>query len=313
MLILPPGGGKSFFIKVTNTGDMTDEAIFDFSGLEGTATRTLSYRGMPIDGPIVVPKGWGAFNESTGTFFFDGNNPLIGSTNDSSFEKIVANGLVDSHVSRPYYAIVLMEIEVSPGAENGAGGLLEVVVTSVSNAANRSGKITFSLSVETVQDIELLLDGDVEKDLTFGEIGNPTIFEIELFNSGNIESEIKVFTSGGVRGWNLILGFKGPGDCEYEAKGDHLICTIDEGESVIVTVRVNPPGGENNDVTDSFKFTLSAEPTDIGLVGRENLELTVNGEPAEFGLNSLITPNVLFGIATLVLLGFAALALRRRN
>lgn len=313
MLILPPGGGQSFFIKVTNTGDMTDEAIFDFSGLEGTATRTLTYRGMPIDGPIVVPKGWGAFNETTGTFFFDGNNPLIGSTNDSSFEKIVANGLVDSHVSRPYYAIVLMEIEVSPGAENGAGGLLEVVVTSVSNAANRSGKITFSLSVETVQDIELVIDEGVEKDLIFGELGNPTIFEVELLNTGNVESEIKVFTSGGVRGWNLILGYKSPADCTYDAEDDHLICKIAEGESVIVTVRVNPPGGDNVDVEDSFKFTLSAEPTDVGLVGRENLELTVNGQPDEFGFNSLITPNVLFGIAALVLVGFAALALRRRN
>ena len=313
MLILPPGGSQSFFIKVDNTGDLTDEAIFDFSGLEGTATRTLSFRGMPIEGPIVIPKGWGAFNETTGTFYFEGNDPLIGSSEDKIFEKIVANGLVESHAPLQYYAILVMEIEVNPGAENGAGGLLEVVVTSVSNAANRSGKITFSLSVETVQDIELLLDGDVEKDLTFGELGNPTIFEVELFNSGNIESEIRVFTSGGVRGWNILLGFNGPGDCEYEPKEDHLICTIDEGESVIVTVRVNPPGGDNTEVSDSFKFTLSAEPTDIGLVGRENLELTVNGEPAEFGLNSLITPNVLFGIAALVLIGFAALALRRRN
>lgn len=313
MLILPPGGSQSFYIKVTNTGDMTDEAIFDFSGLEGTATRTLSYRGMPIDGPIVVPKGWGAFNETTGTFFYDGNNPLIGSTNDSAFNKIVANGLVDSHVSRPYYAVVLMEVEVSPGADNGASGLLEVVVTSVSNAANRSGKVTFSLSVETVQDIELILDGDVEKDLIFGELGNPTIFEVELFNSGNVESEIKIFTSGGVRGWNLILGHKGSSDCSYNAEEDHLICKIDEGESVIVTVKVNPPGGDNMDVEDSFKFTLSAEPTDVGLVGRENLELTVNGEPEEFGFNSLITPDVLFGIGALVLIGFAVLALRRRN
>jgi hypothetical protein len=159
----------------------------------------------------------------------------------------------------------------------------------------------------------LLIEGGVEKDLTFGEIGNPTIFEIELFNSGNVESEIKVFTSGGVRGWNLILGFESPADCTYNPEEDNLICKIAEGESVIVTVRVNPPGGDNVDVEDSFKFTVSAEPTDVGLVGRENLELTVNGEPEEFGFNSLITPNVLFGIAALVLVGFAALALRRRN
>ena len=64
---------------------------------------------------------------------------------------------------------------------------------------------------------------------------------------------------------------------------------------------------------DSFKFTLSAEPTDIGIVGRENIELTVNGQPEEFALNSYITPNVLMSIGALVLVGFAYLAMRRRN
>ena len=309
MLVLPPGGGQTFYIKVTNTGDLTDEAIFDFAGLEGTATRTLTYRGMAVDGAIVVPKGWGAFNESTGTFFYEGNNPLIGSTEDKIFDKMVANGLVESHVTMQYYAVVMISIEVNSGAENGDGGLLEVVVTSVSNAANRSGKVTFSLSVETVQEIDLILDGDVEMDVTFGDLGNSPVFEIELFNSGNVESEIKVFSSGGVRGWNIILSSD---DCSGYDNGDYLICKISAGESVIVKAKVNPPGGDNIDVEDSFKFTLSAEPTDVGLVGRENLELTVNGAPAEFGLNSLITPNVLFGIAGLVLIGFAVLALRRR-
>ena len=38
IIVLPPGGSQTFNIKVTNTGDMTDEAIFDFTGLSGTAT-----------------------------------------------------------------------------------------------------------------------------------------------------------------------------------------------------------------------------------------------------------------------------------
>jgi uncharacterized membrane protein len=53
LLILPPGGSRSFTLKLSNTGDMTDEAIFDFTGLTGTATRSLTYRGMPVDGPIL--------------------------------------------------------------------------------------------------------------------------------------------------------------------------------------------------------------------------------------------------------------------
>ena len=311
ILILPPGGSQTFNIKLTNTGDMTDEAIFDFTGLTGTATRTLTYRGMPVDGPILVPKGWGAFNESTGQFYYLGNSPLIGSTEDKIFEKIVDNGLVDSHDPMIYYAIVQLEIQVNTGAENGDGGLLEMVATSVSNAANRSGKVTFSLSVETVLDAEIVLDGDIERDITFGEIGNSPKFQIEVYNTGNVESEFKIFSSGGMRGWSVILSYNSGSDCTNN--GDHILCTIDEGDSVLITAKVNPPGGETAEVEDSFKFTFSVEPTDIGLAGRENIELTVNGQPEEFGLNSLVTPNVLMSIGALVIVGFLYLALRKRN
>ena len=100
---------------------------------------------------------------------------------------------------------ITLEIEVNSGAENGDGGLLELVVTSVSNAANRSGKVTFSLSVETVLDAELFVQGDDEKDITFGQIGKSPRFEVDVINAGNIESEFKIFSSGGVRGWNVIL------------------------------------------------------------------------------------------------------------
>ena len=311
VLILPPGGTRSYNLKVTNTGDMTDEAIFDFSGLSGTATRTLTYRGMPVDGPISIPKGWGAFNETTGTFYYDGNSPLLGSNEDKIFEKIVENGLVESHIPMPYYAIVTLEIGVNSGAENGDGGLLEVVVTSVSNAANRSGKVTFSLSVETVLDADMLVLGDDEKDVTFGQIGKSPRFEVDVLNAGNIESEFKIFSSGGVRGWNVILSFESGSDCQD--KGDHILCMIPAGETVQITAKVNPPGGETAEVEDTFTFTLSVEPTEIGLAGRENIKLTVNGEPEEFALNSLITPNVLTGLGALVFVGLVILALRRRN
>ena len=311
MLVLPPGGSQSFNIKVINTGDMTDEAIFDFSGLSGTATRTLTFNGMVIDGPILVPKGWGAFNQSTGTFYYDGNSPMISSTEDKAFEKIVANDLVESHIPMQYYAVIVLTIEVNSGAENGDGGLLEMVATSVSNAANRSGKITISLSVETVLDVEMNIQGDIERNITFGEIGNAPRFEVDLTNTGNVESEFKIFSSGGLRGWNVLLGYQAGSSCS--SNGDHLLCVLEEGETITITAKVTPPGGQTSEVEDSFKFTLSVEPTEVGLVGRENIELTVNGEPEQFALNSLITPNVLFTLAAIVLVGLAYLAVRKRN
>ena len=81
----------------------------------------------------------------------------------------------------------------------------------------------------------------------------------------------------------------------------------------MITAKVNAPGVETAEVEDAFKFTFSVEPTDIGLAGRQNIELTVNGQPEEFGLNSLVTPNVLMSIGALVIVGFLYLALRKRN
>ena len=236
---------------------------------------------------------------------------MISSTEDKAFEKIVANDLVDSHIPMQYYAVIVLTIEVNSGAENGDGGLLEMVATSVSNAANRSGKITISLSVETVLDVEMSLQGDIERNITFGEIGNAPRFEVDLTNTGNVESEFKIFSSGGLRGWNVLLGYQAGSSCS--SNGDHLLCVLDEGETITITAKVTPPGGQTSEVEDSFKFTLSVEPTDVGLVGRENIELTVNGQPEQFALNSLITPNVLFTLATIVLVGLAYLAIRKRN
>ena len=134
---------------------------------------------------------------------------------------------------------------------------------------------------------------------------------VDVINTGNIESEFKIFSSGGVRGWNVILGYESGANCQD--KGDHILCMIPASETVVITAKVNPPGGETAEVEDVFTFTLSVEPTEIGLAGRENIKLTVNGEPEDFALNSLITPNVLYGIGALLLIGFASLVLRRRK
>ncbi len=310
-LVLPPGGVATYMIKVMNTGDMSDEAIFDFTGLSGTATRSLYFQGMPVEGPISIPKGWGAYNTTTGQFYYDGNNPMIANTNDSIFEKMVEKGIQDQYIGMQYFGLVTLEIEVSSGAENGDGGLLEMVVTSVSNAANRSGMISISLRVQTLVTLQMDLDGNFERNVTLGSILESTSrFKVDITNTGNVDTEVMVFSSGGLRGWNVILTH-GSADCDNN--GDHLICNIGEGETIQITAKVTAPVGKAAEVPDTFVFTLSVEPTDIGLVGRENLELTVNGAPEQFGFNSLMSPNVLFGMAGVILLGVLYLMLRRKT
>ena len=120
-----------------------------------------------------------------------------------------------------------------------------------------------------------------------------------------------------MRGWNVFLSFETGADCEKTVES-HLLCTLPEGESIIVYAKVTPPGGDAAEVVDSFTFTISAEPTETGLVGRENLELTVNGEPAESGIvllfkEAVSNTYVLPTIGAIVLVGMALLAFRRRR
>lgn len=311
-LILSPNGVTTYTIKIVNTGDMTDEALFDFTGLQGIATRTLfDQNGIEIDGSIVVPKGWGARDNVTGDFYFEGSSPMIGSTEEKIVEKMIANGLMETHDPVLYYSIVTLEIGVLASAENGDSGILEMVVTSSSNAANRSGKISISLEVQTVLEIMMELQDGEEKehDLIFGELSSSK-FKIDLTNIGNVETEVRVFSSGNMRDWTVQISSSG--SCEKDVNSD-LLCVIGVGETIVVIAKVTGPNSEDGTIEDSFTFTLSAEPTELPeVVGRVNLDLTVNGEPEPFGINSLITPNVLYGMGGVIILGMLFMLFRRR-
>ena len=232
---------------------------------------------------------------------------------------MIANGLMESHDPVLYYSIVTLEIGVLAGAENGDSGILEMVVTSSSNAANRTGKISISLSVETLLKIEMeLQDGEEdERDMIFGELGSSPKFKINLTNIGNVETEVRVFSSGNMRDWSVQI--TSSGSCEKDTNSDlgydhgALLCVIGVGETIVVTAKVTGPNSEDGTIEDSFTFTLSAEPTELPeVVGRKNLELTVNGEPEPFGINSLITPNVLYGMSGVIIAGMLFMLFRRR-
>ena len=110
---------------------------------------------------------------------------------------------------------------------------------------------------------------------------------------------------------------KGSGDSLddgfFEDVNSDLLCVIGVGETIVVTAKVTGPNSETGTIEDTFTFTLSAEPTELPeVVGRKNLELTVNGQPEPFGINSLITPNVLYGMGGVIILGMLFLMFRRR-
>jgi uncharacterized membrane protein len=275
MATLAPDGVKEYGVWVKNTGDGKDFAVFEINGLEGLATRTLRMNGLVVGDPIQIPIGYGIWNLTRGQFVLDESaTPITESSKNGVESRMLELDLFAGHEARIFEQYFLLTLTVNPSAETGDGGLLEIVVMSESNSANRSGTVSISLDVQIIYELTFMSEeiGEeitVEYDVSFSE---KTQFEIELQNTGNIRSEIRVFASENLRGWSVSL----ENSFECNREGGELVCWVDVDSSVLIEVTVRPPSGAEMD--DTFKFTLSSEPVETGVVDRQNLEFTVNGK-----------------------------------
>ena len=306
-VVLPPNGQQTIGMWVKNTGDGNDNAVFTLGGLEGIATRAMVAYNLPVEGELNVPKGYGIWDLANGTFVMDpaDQQPYIGMDQNAAEQIMIDNGLMEGHEARPFEVYIELTISVNPGAQTGQGGLLEILATSVSNAADRTGLVTISLEVSIIHEIEFVEAGErQELNIVYGQ---PAVTkEISVVNTGNIRSEIRVFASENLRGWSVVLDSDHL-DCTTE--NNDLVCVVDEGETLYVNVTVRAPYGAEMD--DTYKFTVSAEPTETGVLDRQNIEFAAMGSPAEgvFGLSQEVVAQI--AGAFLVVLFIGAILSRR--
>ncbi|DAC07882.1 MAG TPA: hypothetical protein D7H88_04540 [Candidatus Poseidoniales archaeon] len=306
-IVLPPNGQQTIGMWVKNTGDGNDNAVFTLGGLEGIATRAMVAYNLPVEGELNVPRGYGIWDLANGTFVMDpaDQQPYIGTDQYAAEQIMIDNGLMEGHEARPFEIYIELTISVNPGAQTGQGGLLEILATSVSNAADRTGLVTISLEVSIIHEIEFVEAGErQELDIVYGQ---PAVTkEISVVNTGNIRSEIRVFASENLRGWSVVLDSDHL-DCTTE--NNDLVCMVDEGEILYVNVTVRAPYGAEMD--DTYKFTVSAEPTETGVLDRQNIEFAAMGSPAEgvLGLSQEVVAQI--AGAFLVVLFIGAILSRR--
>jgi len=307
-VVLPPNGQETIGMWVRNTGDGTDDAVFTLGGLEGIATRSITAFGLPVEGELTVPKGFGIWDIKNSTYLLqDDGQPYLAVDKDAAELKILQLELsFDDYRAQPYEVFVELTLSVNPGAQTGQGGVLDVLVTSVSNSADRSGLVSVSLEVSIIHEIEFTEAGvRQELDVVYGQPAATQ--EISILNTGNVRTEIRVFASENLRGWSVILDSDNP-TCLQE--NNDLVCDVDEGELLNVSVTVRAPYGAEMD--DTYKFTVSAEPTETGVLDRQNIEFAAIGTAPEgvFGLS--ITQVAQMAGVVLVLLLVGAVLSRRR-
>ena len=275
--VLPPSGTQTYGLWIENTGDGNDEAIIDMSGLQGIATRQLLLYGMPVEGPVSVPAGYGIWDFANQSFLIDVNGNPVTSATKNGAETIMVGLPVysnQSHEARPFKLYMELILTVNPSASTGEGGVLDLTVTSVSNAANRSGQISITLDVQIVYELEFETEGvETEMSLTYPD---RLEYTLNLTNTGNTRTEVIIFASESFRGWSVGLDSE-TGDCE--TTGPDFTCEIDVGETLMIEVLVRPPFSA--ELEDTFKFTISVEPTETGVVDRENIEFEILGQPSK--------------------------------
>ena len=297
-VVLPPSGEKTIGMWVRNTGDGNDDAVFTLGGLEGIATRSMTAYGLPVTGELAVPKGYGIWDITNATYVMESSGqPYLLSDQDAAEMKMLDLGLTfEDYRAQPYEVYIELTLRVNPGAQTGQGGVLEILVTSVSNAADRSGLVTVSLEVSIIHEITFVEEGvRQEVNIIYGQ--KAKMKEISILNTGNVRTEIRVFASENLRGWSVLLDSDNL-DCQTE--NSDLVCMVDEGERLYVNVTIRAPYGA--EMEDLYKFTVSAEPTETGVLDRQNIEFAAQGMPAEGVLGLSSTTLAQAGGALLVVL-----------
>ena len=306
-LILAPGDDETIGLWLRNMGNGDDIAKIELTGLTGIATRTIYSTGLPIGDELAVPFGYGIWDENNSRFVTDASGvPYLENTADAAEEEMYFTlNLSQGHNVRPYEMYLELKIVVNEATLTGEGGNLNIVVTSKSNAANRSGTATVSLSVKKIFNLQIVQPNQVSFDITYP---NPLEFDVQIRNDGNVGTCTKIFASENMRGWKITLVNPDKDteeDKQCQLEGSLFDFWIEQGETKNITVEVKSP--YNAEFEDTFDFTISAQPEEIGVIGRVNQQYDVTGnvESSLFGFAEDNTVAAIGGgFVFLILLGF---------
>ena len=287
-VVLAPEGVMTFEFWIENVGTpqvgpsgllRSDLAVIDINGLEGIATRQILVNGELYDESVPITTKYAVFNLTSQSYMLDANGNLFLAESVAGANAIMVSNNISlfGNEVRKFKQKVTVIVEVSPTAQTGDAGILEVVVFSQENAADRtSGRLILNLEVQTIYDIQFS-----EEVVLYHELEYPDrqTIPVAITNDGNTRTDFIIYTPEGFRGWSVLLE---EDNSECKNYNEHLKCTLDSGESTEIEVIVRPPN--DIEIKDNYTFTLSVEPFVDGepmIVGRENIEISVLGQPDE--------------------------------
>ena len=162
--------------------------------------------------------------------------------------------------SQVYFANLTLSVMGNDQNLNGEAGVVRVCAASMRNTASPSC-VDIVVTIATVHSLEVVVEGGETQNSTHPDF---TDFMVQITNSGNIEEQIEISSTEGLRGWTIDI--------------EQTDLMLQPGESSTVRVRVKPP--VQMPVDDEFEFTLIVTP-ESAPVASQPVDLTVRATHAE--------------------------------
>ena len=255
---LPPGGEATVPMIVSDIGTSPyiESTLFTVSGMDSTISTSLRINGMDVG---------------------IGNTPYPVPTE--------VEGLPVT-----YHANLTFSVMGADQNLNGEAGVVKVCAASMRNTASPSC-VDVIITIETVHKLDVVVEGGPDQNTTHPEFSD---FLVQITNSGNIEEEIQISSTEGLRGWTVDI--------------EQTDLLLYPGETETIRVRVKPP--VDLPVEDEFEFTLIVTPESCEVCSQP-VDMSVKAKHAETPewVNYMLWS--VFGILSLVIL--VTIMLNRRR
>ncbi len=262
--------------RVSNYDYMMQLILAEPQGAPDSMTVTLPPGGQTTVALLFSDIGTSPYVEQA-LFTIEGMDSTISTTLTSDAEELAPGVFTLPDDSIQYYANITLSVMGSDQSLNGEAGVVRVCAASMRNAAVPSC-VDIVVSIATVHDVDVEIEGGPIQNTTHPNFSD---FIVTITNSGNIEEQIEITSTEGLRGWTIDI-----------EQTDFL---LEPGESATVRVRVKPP--VEMMVEDEFEFTLIVTP-ESAPVAAQPVDITVKAtlDDSVFGLSAQTWDTVTWSI-----------------
>ncbi len=258
---------KTVTARVSNYDYMMQLLLADPQGAPDSMSVTMPPGGQTTIAMLFSDIGTSPYVEQA-LFTIEGMDSTISTSLSSDTEELAPGVFTLPDDTRIYYANITLSVMGTDQSLNGEAGVVRVCAASMRNTASPSC-VDIVVSIATVHDLDVVVEGGPIQNTTHPEF---TDFLVLITNSGNIEEQIEISSTEGLRGWTIDI--------------EQTDLLLQPGESSTIRVRVKPP--VQMPVEDEFEFTLivtpesapvAAQPVDMTV--RSTLDDSVLGLSAE--------------------------------